>query len=91
MKIDVEIGFGSRECKVSIDGTDVSNRLKEISINKAGGCIPEVIMKFAPDECNVNVESQFITIDRGLSKYSIDELTEEMCKKLTKNDIRCLI
>lgn len=91
MKIDVQLGVGPGEGKVTIDGVDVSNRLKEISINKSASTIPEVILKFSQDECNVNIDSKFITIDRGLDKYSIDELTEEICKKLTKANIECLI
>lgn len=84
MIIDVKIGMEAGKCKVSIDGKDISNRLTEISINKSLKTIPEVIMKFIPDECNVTIDSQLITIDKGLDKYSIDELSHEIKERIIK-------
>ena len=83
MNIDVKMGTGKGQCKVSINGNDVSNRLTEISINKSGITIPEVIMKFIPDECNVAIDAQFISIDRGLWNYSQEELSKEITKRIS--------
>lgn len=83
MNIDVKIGTGRGQCKVSIDGRDVSSRLTEISIHKSATTIPEITMKFIPDECNINIDASFITIDKKLCNYSIDELSEEIMKKLS--------
>lgn len=91
MKIDIQLGIEPGEGKVTIDGKDVSNRLTEISINKSVSTIPEVTMKFVPDECNINVDTHFIIRDKEFGQYSLEELSKEIIKKITNGIGKCKI
>ncbi|AKN32387.1 hypothetical protein Ccar_16570 [Clostridium carboxidivorans P7] len=81
MNIDIKIGEGPYELEASIDGKDVSSRLKKVAIDKSMDTIPVVTMTFIPETCHVNGEIAFATIEKELKNYPTEELLDEVFKR----------
>ncbi|MBV4423230.1 hypothetical protein [Clostridium tyrobutyricum] len=84
MEVKVDIGFGSNELKVQIGDKDISENLIGINIDKSMHTIPEVTLKLRPDKCNVNVDTNFALVDKGLDKYSVKELASKVAGKVAE-------
>jgi hypothetical protein len=84
MEVKVDIGFGSNELKVWIGDKDISENLTGISIEKSVDTIPEVTLRFGPDKCNINVDTNFVLVDKGLDKYSVKELASKVAGKIVE-------
>jgi predicted ribosome quality control (RQC) complex YloA/Tae2 family protein len=84
VEVKVDIGFGSNELKVWIGDKDISENLTGISIEKSVDTIPEVTLRFRPDKCNINVDTNFVLVDKGLDKYSVKELASKVAGKIAE-------
>lgn len=78
----VNNGMNTRDCKVFIDGQDVTKNLTEIDVKIKGGEIPTLKLAFYPDDIEIEGDYEVLKKIKELPKDNIEK--EKINNKYTQ-------